>query len=206
MVPKLADTLLSRNIRMQDTLYYFAYGSNINPDVLECERRITPLARAVACVKNYSLVFDVPGIAYVEPSFANIIPCDQSDVWGVCYKIFTSDLKIISATEGATYKAVNVNVYTLCASQPIIAVALISNHQHVATERPLLPSKRYLKLLVTGAKYHHLPNDYVEFLRATNCYHVPVFSDIFNMALKIAKPILFFVQRIGVKKGCRKGL
>lgn len=185
---------------MADYLYYFAYGSNINPKVLESERCVKPVTRVVAHLKNHALIFNVPGIQYFEPAFANIMPCDGSDVWGVCYQLSSVDFDKIRATEGSIYKTIDIDVYPIGSNETISAITLASDAKQCSTRHQLWPSSRYLQILISGAEYHRLPANYIAKLSENHSHHLPIFSGTFNFLLKMAKPVWFFIQRNGLRK------
>ena len=51
---------------------YFAYGSNVNTKTMNGTRGITPSAAYPAVLPGYELVFNVPGLPFVEPAFASV--------------------------------------------------------------------------------------------------------------------------------------
>lgn len=51
---------------------YFAYGSNVNTKIMNGTRGITPSASYPAVLPGYELVFNVPGIPFIEPAFASV--------------------------------------------------------------------------------------------------------------------------------------
>ncbi|KAH8147457.1 uncharacterized protein LAJ45_08614 [Morchella importuna] len=53
-------------------ILYLAYGSNLDAGVFQGRRGIKPLSATVVTVPSLTLVFDLPGIAYIEPCFANV--------------------------------------------------------------------------------------------------------------------------------------
>jgi hypothetical protein len=61
-----------------ETIWYLAYGSNMDPKVFSGRRKIQPLESLVVTVPNYWLSFDIGGIPYVEPCFASILKMDHS--------------------------------------------------------------------------------------------------------------------------------
>jgi hypothetical protein len=56
----------------QDTVLYLAYGSNLNEATFKGMRGIKPLAQLNVVVPELALSFDLPGIPYHEPCFANV--------------------------------------------------------------------------------------------------------------------------------------
>ena len=110
-----------------DTVFYLAYGSNLSAETFLGVRGIRPLSQVNVSVPTLRLTFDLAGIPYREPCFANvsyrklpdkplpdprqpivppIVPPDEGrDGWaagliGVVYEVTQSDYKIIMQTEG----------------------------------------------------------------------------------------------------------
>lgn len=54
-----------------DTVYYLAYGSNLCAETFQGKRGIKPLAQLNVVVPELVMTFDLPGLPYVEPCFAN---------------------------------------------------------------------------------------------------------------------------------------
>ena len=79
---------------------YFAYGSNVLPETMECVRNIRNYQNATAAVlPNYRLVFR--GAASVEK-------CPGSVVHGVLYRLNEYEFDILSRTEGVMVTAVGI--------------------------------------------------------------------------------------------------
>ena len=55
-----------------DTVLYLAYGSNLCAKTFRERRGIRPLAEVNVVVPELRLTFDLPGMPYVEPCFANV--------------------------------------------------------------------------------------------------------------------------------------
>ncbi|KAK2080220.1 hypothetical protein QBZ16_000073 [Prototheca wickerhamii] len=102
------------------TVWYFAYGSNMNEEILQGKRRVFPAEAVPAKLPGYRLVFDLPGLPYREPAFASVQPQDDADsanghaslqkgssnahpeaVHGVAYCLTPSVWGYICVTEGA---------------------------------------------------------------------------------------------------------
>ncbi|KAI4129121.1 MAG: hypothetical protein LQ347_003905 [Umbilicaria vellea] len=54
-----------------DTVYYLAYGSNLCAETFQGKRGIKPLAQLNVVVPDLVMTFDLPGLPYMEPCFAN---------------------------------------------------------------------------------------------------------------------------------------
>ncbi len=148
------------------TVWYFAYGSNMQRATL-CGRRGIDVRRAVpARITGWKLVFDKPPLIEIGESFANIVPDPTAHVLGVAYEVSADDLEHIELTEGVrlgNYVRTSVPAQPLSASAaPMPAFTLTSDHR----DPNLQPSTRYMELIITGAIEHGLPNEYVQWLRA----------------------------------------
>ncbi len=148
------------------TVWYFAYGSNMQTATL-CGRRGIGVHRAVpARVSGWRLVFDKPPLIDIGESFANIIPDAAAHVLGVAYEVSAEDLEHIELTEGVrlgNYVRTGVPAEPLFPSaEPITAFTLSSEHR----DPNLQPSTRYMELIINGATEHRLPAEYIEWLRA----------------------------------------
>lgn len=147
----------SSNVSHHDTVLYLAYGSNLSAETFKGKRGIKPLSAINVLVPSLALAFDLPGIPYIEPCFANSkhrpeneLPTTSDyhkDRWhkglvGVVYEVTRADFAIIIATEGggASYKDITVQCYELPEgtkivdpepkSKPFIAHTLFSPQYH----------------------------------------------------------------------------
>jgi hypothetical protein len=127
---------------LKDTVLYLAYGSNLSVETFRGKRGIRPLSQVNVLVPELVVTFNLPGVPYSEPCFANTryrqldpaAPADTSekdklllqpsdyhkDRWqkglvGVVYEVTKADYAHIIATEGggAGYQDVVVDCYTL---------------------------------------------------------------------------------------------
>ena len=55
----------------QPTIFYLAYGSNLAKETFEGKRKIRPISAVNVVVPSLRLAFNLPGIPYSEPCFAN---------------------------------------------------------------------------------------------------------------------------------------
>ena len=97
----------------EQTILYLAYGSNLSAETFKGVRGIRPLSAINVHVPSLDLTFDLPGIPYKEPCFANTRYREPTtsksdyhkDRWrkglvGVVYEVTPSDYHKIIATEG----------------------------------------------------------------------------------------------------------
>jgi hypothetical protein len=126
----------------KNTVLYLAYGSNLSTETFRDKRGIKPVSQINVLVPELVATFDLPGVPYSEPCFANTRyrqpngstlphpsekdellphPLDHhKDRWhkglvGVVYEVTKADYAHIIATEGggAGYQDVIVDCYTL---------------------------------------------------------------------------------------------
>jgi len=148
------------------TLWYFAYGSNMASSTLRGRRGIDYARALPARAIGWQLVVDKPPLLPVGESFANIIPCQGAEVLGVVFEVTAADLAHIDFSEGVligNYQRVTIEVAPLAPSDgaPRQAFSLTSDRH----DPSLLPSRRYMDLLIAGAVEHGLPDLYVDSLR-----------------------------------------
>jgi hypothetical protein len=54
------------------TIWYFAYGSNMNKKVFQGRRLIKPAESVAAVLPGWQLTFNQPGLPFIEPAFAAV--------------------------------------------------------------------------------------------------------------------------------------
>jgi cation transport regulator ChaC len=152
-------TAASRN---DGLLWYFAYGSNLDPQTFVGRRRMRPLATRAAVLPGWRLVFDLP-VGRGERGVANLLAAADERAVGVAYQITVDQARHLDRSEGVprAYRREAVEVAALD-GELLAAFTYVSPHRH----RGRKPSRRYLGLLLRGARHHGLPDFHVEFLRS----------------------------------------
>jgi hypothetical protein len=134
-LPSTSPSRLTATASEEKTILYLAYGSNLSAETFKGNRGIRPLSAVNVHVPSLTLTFDLAGIPYIEPCFANTqyrtppsskpaAPSISSDYhkdrWtkgliGVVYEVTPEDYRTIIATEGggASYHDVIVPCYAL---------------------------------------------------------------------------------------------
>ena len=117
------------------TVFYLAYGSNLCAETFQGHRGVRPISALNVVVPDLSLTFDLPGIPYNEPCFANTkyrkasdgppirssgdaineVPYWPRGLVGVVYEISLEDFAHVMATEGggAAYQDVLIDCFPL---------------------------------------------------------------------------------------------
>lgn len=106
--PDPSDNNNSSSGSSNSTIFYLAYGSNMNDAVLRGRRQINPIRSFPCRVPGWTLVFNTPGLPYREPSFASILPSEQvytrsgkvEELHGVVHEITQEEYHRIKVTEG----------------------------------------------------------------------------------------------------------
>ncbi|KAL6716228.1 hypothetical protein ACLMJK_005794 [Lecanora helva] len=68
-----------RHPKTPETILYLAYGSNLAAETFRGRRGIRPLSAINVVVPDLVMTFDLPGLPYVEPCFANTAYRSSSD-------------------------------------------------------------------------------------------------------------------------------
>lgn len=181
-----------------ETVAYLAYGSNLASKTFLGRRGIKPLSWHAVFVPTLDLEFDLPGVPYFEPCFANVsVNLDAKytetseeefepvlkgttradrphGLYGVVYMVTPADYAKIILTEGggASYKDELVICYPLDKNVgPIEAHTLHAGPSATRkTDPPIECSPRYLGLLVDGSKEHKLPEKWIKYLSSLPSY------------------------------------
>ena len=70
-IPLLTEQRASQPESERNTFLYLAYGSNLAAETFRGRRGIKPIAQVNVVVPELRMTFDLPGIPYAEPCFAN---------------------------------------------------------------------------------------------------------------------------------------
>ena len=144
------------------TLWYFAYGSNLDPGTFLGRRGMRPLDTRVALLADFELRFDLP-VGPGERGVANVLARAGEQVWGALYLLSAGEADRLDRTEGVhrdAYRRLIVAPGTV-AGEAIEAFTYTSGRGREGRK----PSRRYLGLLLAGARHHGLPDEWVARLR-----------------------------------------
>ncbi|MDH3685659.1 MAG: gamma-glutamylcyclotransferase [Myxococcales bacterium] len=147
---------------MSERVWYFAYGSNLDRDTFVGRRGMRPLEAVPAWLGGFDLVFDLP-VGPGERGVANLHDAPEGRVHGVAWAIPVSQASHLDKTEGVHrgyYLRREVQV-TAPDGRKIDAFTYQSSHGVSGRK----PSRRYLGLLLRGARHHDLPREWIDTLR-----------------------------------------
>lgn len=142
-------------------LWYFAYGSNLCRATFVERRGLQPLETRRARLDGHRLTFDLP-VGPGERGVANLVPDPAAATWGVCYLLDPAACDHLDRTEGVHlgyYRRLDVSVVT----DDGAALAAFA-YRGAASVAGRKPSQRYLGLLLTGAREHGLPDEWICYL------------------------------------------
>jgi len=141
-------------------IYYFAFGANLCPDVLEY-RRITVFEAFDYVLENSALRFSQPGF-YRNHGYASADAADSEAVYGKMYLILERDAVRMDYFEGVPF---------LDAHEKVFRNGDGFSFYYYRTTRifdDLKPTREYLDYLTTA--YRQMPNvpdDYIESIATT---------------------------------------
>lgn len=149
--------------RSAHRLWYFGYGSNMDPRTFLGRRGMRPSETTIGRLDDWALVFDLP-VGPGERGAANLRPRRGASVWGVLYRISPVEAGRLDRSEGVpggAYVRESVRVRTATGAEE-----RAFSYRSRKGDPTRKPSRRYLGLLLAGAREHGLPPHYVESLRA----------------------------------------
>ncbi|GAW14659.1 hypothetical protein ANO14919_040620 [Xylariales sp. No.14919] len=171
---------------LNDTVWYFAYGSNMSSAKFTGSRGIVPLDTTRVRIPNWVLTMEIPGMPYSEPSFSSIAPRDPAslegradpDVVGIAYFITQDQYRHVIASEGGG-----------TAYQDLALVGELVGRDNIDKRKtgirvrtlgsamtrypPPSPSRRYMDLLKEGSHEAQLPLEYQKYLGGIRVFDPP---------------------------------
>ena len=140
-----------------DQFYYFAYASNLTLSLLE-ERVGNKLQNCLpGRLPDYGFRFNRKNPD--GSARANIVVSESEDVFGLVCPIDQKYKDKFLQTEPG-YLLISVAVETEHGDVPAFAFISESDDENI------YPSKEYLKGILEGAREHHLPEEYIDFIIA----------------------------------------
>lgn len=140
------------------SMWYFAYGSNMNRQQTENRVQRTGLRWMVGCLDGYTLRFNKKS-TLDHSGKANIVRDEQGAVWGVVFEVHEEELERLGAFEGG-YKKKKVRVTIPGGPTKLSAEAFMAD----AGNPDRLPTFSYLQNILEGACQHGLPMEYCNIL------------------------------------------
>ena len=159
---------------------YFAYGSNMNDRYLTRVRGVTRHSSEAAKLSGFEVRFNLEGMTFLEPAFANLSPKPGHVAYGVVHRLPTDQFNKIIGSEGPGYGLRDVQV-VLADGSTLIAKTLISKP---TLSQEASPSRRYLSFLHEAATDYAFPEAHVHRYNPDNGAYMPVVSELFGAAIQ----------------------
>lgn len=143
------------------TIFYFAYGSNMLPARL---RARCASARAIGCATAHGFSLEFSKKSKDGSGKASLIKTGDTATPGVLFEIASNQLDALDRAEGvgSGYDRVDHFVAELAGTGELMAA---KTYFASATDPELRPYDWYLALVIGGARYHALGEDYIRRLR-----------------------------------------
>jgi gamma-glutamylcyclotransferase (GGCT)/AIG2-like uncharacterized protein YtfP len=139
---------------------YFAYGSNMSESNLRY-RNVNYSNRRKAILKNYKFIINK--ISYKDPTigFANVIPCENSNVEGIIYDVEPQEIIKLDKFEGFPKHYGKINEYVYVDDHFENAIIYIAQKEWTSVKE--LKTTEEYKNKILEAK-ENLSNNYFSFL------------------------------------------
>ena len=148
---------------MNHDTWYFAFGSNMDPNEMEKWLKEFPLMIQLipqakrTRLKYYRFTFNKFSTKDYGTGKANIMKDNNKEVWGVLYILNQDALdKLKSKEKGYEIKDVIVSDDQ---DEKYDAVTFVAKDKVI--QEGLKPTLEYIKKIIIGAKYHNLPSEYI---------------------------------------------
>jgi gamma-glutamylcyclotransferase (GGCT)/AIG2-like uncharacterized protein YtfP len=154
-------------VPLEPGLLYFAYGCNMNADVLSRVVGARVTRGSPACADGWRLGFNKGGEGETGATVtATIVRTAGCRVYGVVYRLGLAALRALDAFEGAPehYERQPIWVAPVGRRAAQAAITYVARPEWVSVSGR--PDPDYVQSLLSGARAHGLPDDYVTWLDA----------------------------------------
>lgn len=141
-----------------ETVWSFGYGSNMDVVALEVKKKVKVLEHTPAILKEFKMEFNLSGIHHVEPAFSALTESPGSQVHGVAFKMSQESFENLTRAEESGYNKKMVTLHSYTGRE--LEGCIFMNKSPPVLD--LVPSSRYLGVLVKGAKQAGLDPNYIE--------------------------------------------
>jgi len=168
--------------------------------VFNGSREMRSLSIEAAVLPGFRLAFNEPGIPFFEPAFANIVKDNAAECEGVLYRITAEDLIRLDFTEGrGAYDIIDVSVIGR-SSGPVMAKTFKSK---ISIEG-LLPTQRYMALLIDGARERGLSSEWIQGLENQTSINRSMSAWLTPFLMKFATVPLIALRNIRIARAIRR--
>lgn len=153
----------------QNETWYFSYGSNLSKQQMLLRTGSVPMSR-LACLANYRLAFRK--VLASEEVYATVVPNQGSFVHGVAYLCSPHAMAKLDLLEGVAENCYRRELVTVTTHDGDVLSCIVYIGEAFSAEDSV-PSSNYLNRILTGAKEHRLPVDYIESITNRASLHKP---------------------------------
>ncbi len=158
------DSVISQS-RDSETGYYFAYGSNMNPDRVR-QRKMDFQSAQSGLLIGYRLVFNKPSLKHPGAASANLIADQDGRTEGVIYRLSAPDqIGRLDPYEGYPVRYHRLVLPILLGQDQVNAWVYMATPAYIT--EGLRPARWYLEHLLAGR--HFLGKEYIDALATTPC-------------------------------------
>lgn len=145
--------------------YYFAYGSNMNPDRV-VGRGMQFESHRAGQLHGYRMIFNKRSVKYPGAASANVVQQSGAVTEGVLYRLLEpAQIEMMDPFEGFPVRYNRLALPVETREGQLSAWVYIANAEFI--EDGLQPARWYLEHLLAGKLY--LSADYYRMLEATRC-------------------------------------
>ena len=155
---------------MQDSILYFAYGSNLHP--IRLRKRVSEVEFVgIAELHNHALRFHKSSIDESAKCDAFLTGVESDCVIGALYQIPLKHLHDLDSAEGRGSGYELGSRLVLCQGTEARSFTYIAEPSHI--DVTLAPYNWYKSFVICGAEYHSFPVPYIESIRSVSCIPDP---------------------------------
>eukprot|EP01080_Neovahlkampfia_damariscottae_P006735 gene6735-10900_t len=187
----------------EEYVWSFVYGTNMNPYLLT-RRKIYPVEKIPAKIKNYTIDF-FPNLPYMEPGINYIKKQGGSIMHGLLIKLTKQQFDILFSIEGTGDSKDSYNIVKVeCETYQNETIQAFIFERKSSFNFSCYPSKRYLELIIKGAKSNNLNTDYIEELKSIPVYTIPTFKKVIAILFFSPLILLFMtiIMSVTISKKC----
>lgn len=145
--------------------YYFAYGSNMNPDRVRRRRMLFDHHQA-GTLHDFRLAFNKRSVKFIGAASANVMMQKGAVTEGVVYRLEQADeITTMDPYEGYPLRYDRISLPIVCRDGPVNAWVYVANQDYI--DNSLRPTRWYLRHMLAAEEF--LSSSYVEQLAAVDC-------------------------------------
>ncbi|OAF70532.1 KCa2.1 [Intoshia linei] len=155
----------------RDVIWAFGYGSNMDIESVMHGKHANVIESRPSILNEWKITFNLVGIDHVEPAYACINKGDKSDVvHGVSFCMTLDSMKEMDETESGYVKEM-VDLFDYDGNKLRGFVYVLK--PGINLSETVLPSKRYINLMIRAAEKSELKSEYIDKLKAEKTYMTP---------------------------------